>query len=434
MGGSCAGVVNSKAEEYIEVICSYVKFKKAHKEIRTELLGHIEEKTEDLILEGINEEEASKKALAEMGQAEVIGKQLNESHKASPEWSILVMTVLFSLLGVIVAYLIAVNEVDPYMYIKLPRSIIFNVIGYIFIIGLYFFDYKRLEKHSTKLFIGVTLLLFMQLFISVPVNGMKAWMHLGPISINIAEASLFLYVIALAGMLRNLNVKTTKDFVYVSLMIGLPIFLYIQLRVLLEAAAYFVLFTVLMFKSKVKHLYVFSAIGVVAASGFYAVFSEPYRVARLFTFINPEKDPEGAGYLTIQVQKLLRSTGLSGNGFTFPKRTIPGVDSDFILTYIIYTFGWLAGIVLIISVFTFIFRMFTAARSVKDVYGNFIIRGFLCIFAVEFIWSILMVLGFLPIISVTLPFISYGGSKALTQMAAIGLIMSIYRCKSLSYA
>jgi cell division protein FtsW (lipid II flippase) len=58
----------------------------------------------------------------------------------------------------------------------------------------------------------------------------------------------------------------------------------------------------------------------------------------------------------------------------------------------------------------------------------------MCVFALEFIWNILMILGFPPIIRVTLSFIGYGGSRALVQMAAIGLIMSIYRTKSLSYA
>ncbi len=57
----------------------------------------------------------------------------------------------------------------------------------------------------------------------------------------------------------------------------------------------------------------------------------------------------------------------------------------------------------------------------------------MCIFAMEFIWNILMILGFAPIVSVTLPFISYGGSRIITQMAAIGVIMSVYKGKSLSF-
>lgn len=425
-------MVNSRVEKYIEEICSYVRFKKAHKEIRTEFLDHIEEKTEDLILEGMNVEEASKSALAEMGQAEVIGKQLDQSHKAAPEWSILIITVLFSLIGLIAVYLITINEVLPSTG-SFRRSTIFNIIGYMAIIGLYFFDYKKLEKYSEKVFIGVTLILLLQLFVAVPVNGTKAWILLGPLSVNITELSLFLYVLSLSKLVRSIELKSAKGYLYLSLMLILPIVLYIQLRVSMEAVIYFVIFIMLMFKSKVKLTYIFFTIGMFIAGSFYAVFSEPYRVKRLFIFINPESDPRGAGWLNLQIQKLLASVELMGNGFTFPKGSIPLIQNDYILTYIIYTFGWVAGITLIVLIITFIIRMFTAAKVVKDTYGRFIIQGFMCIFALEFTWNILMILGLAPIIGVTLPFISYGGSRLLTQMAAVGLIMSIYRSKSLSY-
>lgn len=426
-------MVNSRVEEYIEDICSYVRFKKAHKEIRTEFLNHIEEKTEDLMLEGMNEEEASKKALDEMGQAEIIGKQLDQSHKAAPEWSILIMTVLFSALGLVTAYLIITNEVIRYSP-SFIKSIMFNIIGYITILGLYFFDYKKLEKHSLKIYIGVTLMLLIQIFFAVPVNGVKAWIPLGPISINVTELSLFLYVISLSKLLRSSELKSIKDYVYLTLMMLIPIVLYIQLILSMGALSYFIIFIMFMFNSKVKLSYIFSVIGAFIAVCFFTVFTAPsYHIRRLLIFMNPESDPKGMGWLYIQIQKLLSSAGLMGKGLNFPKGAIPEVQNDYILTYIIYTFGWIVGIVLIVLVLAYIIRMFTAARAVKDSYGRFIIQGFICIFALEFIWNILMVLGFAPIVSVGLPFISYGNSKALIQMAAIGLIMSIYRSKSLSY-
>lgn len=428
MGRGCVGMVNSKIQEYIEEICSYVKFKKAHKEIRTELLSHIEEKTEDLMLEGMNEEEASKKALIEMGQAETIGRQLNQSHKAAPEWTILIITILFSLLGLIIAYLILTNEVIPYNG-TFPKNITFHIIGYISILGLYFFDYKKLEKHSIKIFIGISMILLLQLFFAVPVNGRKAWLPLGPLSVNTTELSLFLYVIALSKLIRSLDLKCVKGYVYLTLMLLIPVMLYTMLKVSMEIVAYLVIFIMLMFISKVKLSYILSVIGTLIAGTFFVVFSAPYRLKRLLIFTNPQSDP-----LYIQIKNLLASVGLKGNGFTFPKRGLPIVDSDLVLTYIIYTFGWIAGFTLIILILAFLARMFVAAKEVKDVYGRFIIQGFMCIFAMEFIWNILMILGFAPIVSVTLPFISYGGSRILTQMCAIGVIMSVYRGKSLSYA
>jgi len=430
MGRGCVSLVNSKVNEYIEEICSYVKFRKAHKEIKTEFLSHIKEKTEDLMLKGMNEEEASKKALTEMGQAEIIGKQLNQSHKSAPEWSILIITIVLSLLGLVVAYLLITYgiNIDAAGF---KKSTVFTIIGFAIIAGLYFFDYKKMEKYSGKIFIGVSLLLLLQLLTAVPINGLKAWISLGLLSFNVTELSLFLYVISLPKLLRSIELKSVKGYLSLSSMLLIPILLFIELKVFMAAVTYFIIFAMLMIKFKVKITYILSVIGVFIAGCFYMVISEPYRIKRVLIFINPQSDPKGSGWMNIQIQNLLATSGLMGNGFNFPKSTIPVVESDFVLTYIIYTFGWITAVILIIFILAFIIRIFNAAKVVMDVYGSCIIQGFMCIFAMKFIWNILMVFGLAPIISVTLPFISYGGSSLLMQMAAIGLIMSIYRCKSI---
>jgi cell division protein FtsW (lipid II flippase) len=432
MGRGCIRVVNSNIEEFVEEICSHVKLKRAHKEIRIELLNHIEEKTEDLMLEGISEEEASKKALSEMGQASIIGSQLNESHKATPEWGILGITFIFSLLGLITGYFILINGIGSNIT-AFQKSILFNIIGYITVIGLYFFNYKKLEKYAKHIFIGVTGILFIQTLIGTHVNGSSSRIHLGLFSMDITEISLFLYVIAFSKLIKELDLKSIKEYIYLSLMLLIPFILYLQLVDAIAAVTYFVVFMVFLFMKKVKKTYIFSVIALFLTSGGYFSISAPYLMHRLTSFINAKSHAQTTGYVNVQIDKLLKGTGAIGNGFTFPKGIIP-MESEYILAYIIYTFGWIVGITLIALVFAFIIRMFIAAKEVKDSFGKYMIRGFLCIFALEFIWNILMILGFAPIVGITLPFISYGGSRLLVQMAAIGIIMSIYRTKSLSYA
>lgn len=426
-------MLNPKIEEYIQEICNHVKFKRAHKEIRAELINHIEEKIEDLIEKGIIEEEASKKALAEMGEAEAIGKQLNQSHMPKPEWSILIITILFSLFGLTIAYFLITYGINQHAD-GFKKTVLFTIIGYLLMLGLYLFDYKKLERYSKKIFIGVSAILFVQLLTAFAVNGMKAWISIGSLNFNIAELSLFLYVISLPTLLKTIDYKSVKGYLYLFLMLLIPTWLFFQLKVSMAAGTYFVVFTMFMIKSKIKLSYILSVVGITTSGFLYMLISEPYRLARFFYFINPPIDPKGEGWLHIQIENLLSSAGLMGNGFTFPNRTVPEVQGDFVLTYIIYTFGWIAGIILFIFILAFIMRIFNASKVVKDVYGSSIIQGFVLIFAMKFLWNILMIMGFAPIISVSLPFISYGGSGLLIQMAAIGLIMSIYRCKSLSYA
>ncbi|WML33159.1 FtsW/RodA/SpoVE family cell cycle protein [Clostridium sp. OS1-26] len=425
------GINNSKIDAYINEICSHVRYKQAHNEIKAELLDHFEEKLEEQRKEGIEESELVERVLLEMGDAEFIGRQLNESHKAAPERGIILLTVALSFIGMFSIYFIVANGISPNMTI-FYKNTVFNILGYCIISALYFFDYRILEKYSKKIYIVVTAILVLQMFMGDYVNGRKNWIHIGVIGIDIIEVSLFFYAVALSKILKELDWNNTKQVIQGFAMAFVPLVLYSALRVRIAEVIYMMLFLTLMIATKSKLRYIISAIGILITGGIYYLVSEPYRTQAIFSFLHPEQDPLGAGYVNFQIAKLLKSVTWFGHGFTFPQKTIPEVQNDFILTYIIYTFGWIAGIIVIMLAFIFIVRMFIAAKKVKDKFGSLIIQGFMCIFALEFVWNILMILGLAPIISVSLPFISYGGTRAITQMAAIGLILSIYRRKNLS--
>jgi cell division protein FtsW (lipid II flippase) len=174
--------------------------------------------------------------------------------------------------------------------------------------------------------------------------------------------------------------------------------------------------------------------GIVAFLGglfCFALSSRPYLYERLITFLNPYRDPQGSGYQLVQSIASMRQAGLWGQGFGAPNQVVPYVYSDFIFTYIVYALGWVVGAALLLVVAFFIIRMIQAARRVKDPYGMLVISGTASIFSVQFVWAILMTMGFVPVAGTSLPFISYGGSQFVLQMAAMGLILSIYRRKDI---
>jgi cell division protein FtsW (lipid II flippase) len=117
---------------------------------------------------------------------------------------------------------------------------------------------------------------------------------------------------------------------------------------------------------------------------------------------------------------------------TFNPLLIPSRNTDFVFTYIVCAFGWAAGIFLAIMFAAYIIRIIHTAALVKDSYGRLLVSGFAAIFAVRFFWNIPMALGITPITGVSLPFISYGRIDYLVNMAAIGLILSVYRRKNIS--
>jgi len=424
------GIKDSKIDAYINKICSHVRYKQAHNEIRDEFLDHLQEKTEEMVADGMEEKEAIEKSLLEMGDAEVIGKQLNESHKAVPEVGIILLTTSLSFIGLLTIYFIVTNGIFSNVSI-FYKNMVFNIVGYIIMASLYFFNYKLLERYSKKIYIAITLILFLQLITGSPVNGSKRWISLGVFSMDITELSLFLYAIALSKILKELDWNNMKQVTYGFIMAFLPLVLYMLLKTMICSVIYLVLFLTLMISVKSKLRYIITIIGIILVSITYYFLSKPFRLKRFFIFLYPQ-DPQGAGYVNFQIGKLLKTAGFYGQGFTFPNRIFPGVQNDFVLTYIIYTFGWIGGITVITLAFVFIMRMIMAARMVKDTFGSLIIKGFMCIFALKFFWNILMILGFAPIVGVSLPFISYGGTAAVTQTAAIGLILGIYRRKNLS--
>lgn len=125
--------------------------------------------------------------------------------------------------------------------------------------------------------------------------------------------------------------------------------------------------------------------------------------------------------------------GLWGKGLTFDGRMLPEIHTDFMFTYIVYTFGWIAGVLLAALVVLFLVRISIIAFHVKSSYGKLLIGVLVAVFAVQFVWNILMNLSLAPIAGVSLPFISYGNSQFIIDMAAIGLISNIYKQRNAAF-
>jgi cell division protein FtsW (lipid II flippase) len=106
---------------------------------------------------------------------------------------------------------------------------------------------------------------------------------------------------------------------------------------------------------------------------------------------------------------LIINSGLFGQGMTLEPKIIPDLHTDFIFSYITFTFGWVAGGCLVALVILFILRMTRIASLVKDNYARLLVIGFSAIFSIQFVWNIFMNLGLAPISGVGLPFISFGG-------------------------
>lgn len=108
------------------------------------------------------------------------------------------------------------------------------------------------------------------------------------------------------------------------------------------------------------------------------------------------------------------------------QQSLPAAHTDFVFPYLVYSLGWAYGIILCFILLIFISRISLNAFKTKDLYGRLLVIGEATLFTIPACWNILMGFGIVPIIGVSLPFISYGGSMLLFYSAILGLILNVY--------
>tara|TARA_Y200000002_G_C22493717_1_gene584137 strand:- start:47 stop:835 length:789 start_codon:yes stop_codon:yes gene_type:complete len=157
-------------------------------------------------------------------------------------------------------------------------------------------------------------------------------------------------------------------------------------------------------------------------------FLKPYQKARILTFLNPEKDPLGAGYQIIQSKIAIGSGGLFGKGFLNGSQSyldyLPEKHTDFIFTLFSEEFGF-AGSIFILSLYALIVsRIVKIGNITRSNFGKLYCYSFATAFFIYVVVNMGMVLGLLPIVGSPLPIMSYGGSSMMAIMLGLGIAMS----------
>lgn len=424
---------NEHIREYLTTVCSQVKWKEVHEPIRQELLSHISDIIEEEQQKGVPEPEAIEKALAQMGDPVIVGDQLHKTHKPRIEWGMAALAGSLVTLGILTIYIIESSDlmrVNDSFFIK---SLLSFTIGLLSIGGLYSFDYRKIKSSSWTIYIGTVCIMVLTVLFGSKHGGIPV-LNLGLVRLSFLGITPFFFAIALSGIFSKCNWQRPLDLWRVIFLLTVPVILYLQAPSMSNTIIYSTVVLSLLLVSGIKRTHI-----LLGASGplilvIGAILLNPYRLQRLITSFNPYGDPLGSGYPQVTSLELVRSAGLWGQSFTFPARTLPEIHTEMIFTFLVYTFGWLAGLAIIAVAVTLIIRMIRLARQIKDIYGRLLVTSLTVIFLVQFFWNIFMTIGLMPFMAIGLPFISYSGSQLLMQMAAVGLMLSIYRRKDIAVA
>ena len=345
-------------------------------------------------------------------------------------WGLVITVLVIGAVGVVMLYSAAQGSMDPWASRQLVR---FGA-GLILMMALALVDVRIWFRYAYIIyFVTLGLLVAVELTGSVGM-GAQRWLKFGSIQVQPSEIMKAALVLALARYFHGLSPED----------IGRPHFLLVPLILVFAAAGLvikqpdlgtagvLILIGGAMFFIAGVRLWKF---GLVLAGGLAAIpiawqFLHDYQKDRIETFLDPERDPMGAGYHIFQSQIALGSGGMGGRGFLQGSQSylnfLPEKHTDFIFTMLAEEFG-LIGALAVLGLFLIVLTYGLAiSLRARNHFGRLLALGITWhIFLYVFI-NVAMVTGLIPVVGVPLPLISYGGTALLTVMVSLGIMMSVY--------
>ena len=343
------------------------------------------------------------------------------------DWTLYIIPTILSFFGVVMIFSISYST-NPVLMIS---QIIFVVLGLALAVFLTFLDYRNLKGISFFLYLIVVFLLILVFIIGSRRFGSVRWLDFGIFQLQPSEIGKLVILLFLARVFTEKEEKTPKDIILIIILVGLPIFLVLLQPDFGTAMVILVELIILLFLSKIKKIILLAILAALILSipiGWH--FLKPYQKQRLETFINPSQDPYGTGYNVTQAKITVGSGGLWGQGIgqgtQIQLRFLPVAHSDFIFASTAEAVGFVGSSIMILLMFFLIFRIINVSHLAKDSFGFIFALSWGLIFLFQVFVNIGMNLGIMPVTGIPLPFVSSGGSSMLTNMAAIGILQSIY--------
>lgn len=297
-----------------------------------------------------------------------------------------------------------------------------------------FFDYHLLKKFRYWI-LGVSVILLILVFVpgfGVQSYGANRWVNLLGISIQPSEIAKFALVLFLAYYLseKHDKIKTSKGLLPPLCVAGVLCVLVIiepSMSVTMCLGMVTLLMLIIGGMSK-KHTLLFSSM---AAAGVpLLILAEPYRLKRLFAFLNPWASPQGEGFQLIQSLYSLGNGGFFGVGLFNSRQKylfLPFAESDFIFSIIGEELGFCGCCILMAAYFSLVWLLFKIGLNAKDRFGCLLACGIGIVIAVQTLLNIAVVTGSIPPTGLPLPFISSGGTSVAVFMGAIGVALNVCR-------
>lgn len=320
---------------------------------------------------------------------------------------------------------------DPYHYLKM--EIIWVTLGLAAMTVALLVDLRTLYSWAKPiLYVAIVLLIIVKIpGLGKTVNGATRWIGLGPLSIQPSEVIKLAMVLILARMLsaHPYNIQSFHKGLLPSLILLGVVCGLIMLQpdlgttLVISATTFFILIAA---GARIWHMAVLGTAGVAMVVA--AIIAAPYRMRRIFAFLDPWADPSGKGYQSIQSLLALGPGGLFGLGLGQSRQKflyLPENHTDFIFAMIGEEFGFVGATLVIMLFFLVIWRGFRIAINAPNSFLGLFAVGLTSLIGIQAMVNMGVVTGVLPVTGITLPFLSYGGTSLVFTMVGVGLLLNI---------
>lgn len=331
------------------------------------------------------------------------------------------------------ASLLVIASLDSQLFYQ---QLAWYVIGISLALIFALFDWRPLFERRViviAVYIFSIALLILTLFIAPVIRGTRSWIPLGPVQFQTSEFAKVALIILLSYYFarRHIGIAHFSTIFLASLYAATPIVLVLAQPDTGTAIVLGGLFVGYLFVSGLRPRHILiglvaTAIGLVIA---WMYFLKDYQKERVVGLFYPDRDPLGVNYSVIQSKIAIGSGGFWGKGFGQGTQVqlgfLPEPQTDFIFSALVEEWGFIGGLLILGAFLTLALRIGWVGYMARDNFSKFLCLGTMIVLLIHFILNIGSAMGLLPVIGVSFPFLSYGGSNLLVNCMLLGLVASI---------
>jgi cell division protein FtsW len=322
----------------------------------------------------------------------------------------------------------AVGGKDPSYYLK--RQGIYAAFGIGLLVWASRTDYRRLKQLAPTLLVVSLVSLLGVLVVGQSVNGARRWISLGPAAFQPSElAKIALAIWVSAHLARRKAPQTVKELLRpVGAVAGAACVLVLAEPDLGTAIAIVLMLAAILLVAGTPTRLLAVATSATLAVGLFAIWLEPYRRARVFSFLNPWGDSQGAGFQTVQAMIGLGSGGVFGVGLGQSIQKIfylPEAHTDMIFAIVGEELGLVGSACVMFAYLAFAYAGLRVALACKDPFGKRLATGITVLVSGQAAINLAAVMSLAPLTGIPLPFVSYGGSSLVVLLGSVGVLLNI---------